>query len=160
MENQRFDEIARALGRGASRRRVLAGLVATAFGVIGGRSVGAQSTTVGGEVCGSAVCGAGEFCCNDSCSTCASIGGACTLQLCTGGFQEGDFVVATTALNYRAQPTLNGGIIMVLPEGTQGAIYEGPYAADGYNWYKLGLPGYGPDGQAAGWVAGEYLRFA
>jgi hypothetical protein len=32
--------------------------------------------------CGSAVCEAGEFCCNASCSTCAPLGGACTQQVC------------------------------------------------------------------------------
>lgn len=32
--------------------------------------------------CGNAVCGSGEFCCNESCSTCAPLGGACTQQYC------------------------------------------------------------------------------
>jgi len=36
----------------------------------------------GGEPCGTAVCGAGEFCCNFSCSICAPLGGACTQQAC------------------------------------------------------------------------------
>ena len=155
MENERFDEIARSLGSGASRRKVLAGLVGAALGLIGGRSASAQEAPV--FACGSAVCAYDEYCCNESCGICAPLGGFCTLQLCGSGFREGDIMVTTTVLNYRSQPTLNGGIIMVLAEGTQGAIYEGPYAADGYNWYSLGLPGFGPDGQAPGWVAGEYL---
>ncbi len=155
MKNDRFDEIARSLGSGASRRKVLAGLAGAALGLIGGRSASAQEAPV--FACGSAVCAYDEYCCNESCGICAPLGGFCTQQFCITGFQVGDSVVTTTALNYRSQPTLNGGIITVLAEGTQGAIYEGPYAADVYNWYSLGLPGFGPDGQAPGWVAGEYL---
>ncbi|NUP10658.1 MAG: hypothetical protein HOW73_31830 [Polyangiaceae bacterium] len=36
----------------------------------------------GGEPCGSSVCGAGSFCCNESCGICAPDGGACTQQVC------------------------------------------------------------------------------
>src|SRR5690606_3615338 len=32
--------------------------------------------------CGDALCGAGEYCCNASCSTCVKEGEACTLALC------------------------------------------------------------------------------
>jgi len=32
--------------------------------------------------CGSSVCGAGEYCCNESCGTCAPEGGFCTQQVC------------------------------------------------------------------------------
>lgn len=35
-----------------------------------------------GEVCGSRVCSAKQFCCNFSCSICAPLGGACTQQVC------------------------------------------------------------------------------
>lgn len=28
------------------------------------------------------ICGAGEFCCNESCGICAPLGGACTQQFC------------------------------------------------------------------------------
>jgi hypothetical protein len=35
-----------------------------------------------GVACGNAVCGAGEFCCNESCSICAPEGGYCTKQFC------------------------------------------------------------------------------
>ncbi len=41
--------------------------------------------------CGSNVCGAGEFCCNESCGICAPIGGGCTEQFC-GGEPCGDAV--------------------------------------------------------------------
>ena len=45
----------------------------------------------------------------------------------------------------------------MLPGGTEGAVLDGPVSADGYEWYQLGLPGYGPDGATPGWVAGDYL---
>ncbi len=32
--------------------------------------------------CGDAVCGADEFCCNESCGICAPIGGSCTQEFC------------------------------------------------------------------------------
>jgi hypothetical protein len=35
-----------------------------------------------GRPCGSNTCGAGEFCCNESCGICAPIGGGCTQQYC------------------------------------------------------------------------------
>jgi hypothetical protein len=35
-----------------------------------------------GEKCGRNVCGKGQFCCNSSCSQCAPLGGACTMQFC------------------------------------------------------------------------------
>lgn len=117
MDDRRFDEMARALGTGASRRRVIGGVVAGALGLLrGGRAraqgedasacaavlclygtkcceVCGQGTCVaigrpcpvgdcGGESCGDAVCGAGEFCCNESCSICAPVGGVCTQQFC------------------------------------------------------------------------------
>jgi len=232
VDGRRFDEVARALGAGASRRRVLAGLAGGALAVLfGGRTraqesaaacaavlcetntkccdVCGQGTCVpidepcplafcAGEPCGGAVCGEGEFCCNESCGICAPIGGACTLQACddppgepcnavtcgagefccnfscsicapvggfctaefcgdTGGFGIGQRVVTTDALNYRTAPGLGAGIITVLPAGTAGGVLDGPVAADGYTWYQLGLPGYGPDGATPGWVAGEFL---
>lgn len=36
-----------------------------------------------GVACGSTLCGAGQFCCNKSCSLCAPEGGACTQQFCS-----------------------------------------------------------------------------
>lgn len=74
-----------------------------------------------------------------------------------GGFAIGDAVVTTDALNYRTEPGLGAEVIEVLAAGTEGAILDGPVYADGYTWYQLGLPGYGPDGAAPGWVAGEFL---
>jgi hypothetical protein len=35
-----------------------------------------------GEPCGAAVCGAEEYCCNESCGICAPEGGVCTQQFC------------------------------------------------------------------------------
>jgi hypothetical protein len=36
----------------------------------------------GGQPCNQRRCGAGQFCCNFSCSICAPVGGFCTQQLC------------------------------------------------------------------------------
>lgn len=75
-----------------------------------------------------------------------------------GDFAIGDAVVVIDgALNYRADPSTGGDVIEVLSDGTEGAILDGPVYADSYTWYQLGLPGYGPDGETPGWVAGEYL---
>lgn len=35
-----------------------------------------------GDTCGNAVCGAGEYCCNASCSLCVPEGNSCTQQVC------------------------------------------------------------------------------
>jgi len=34
------------------------------------------------ERCGNAICDRGEYCCNESCSICAPIGGVCTQEFC------------------------------------------------------------------------------
>lgn len=39
--------------------------------------------------CGSNTCGAGEFCCNESCGFCAPLGGTCTEQACNGNCANG-----------------------------------------------------------------------
>ena len=129
---------------------------------IGGACTLQACETPAGEPCNAVTCGAGEFCCNHSCSTCAPVGGACTAQLCEpgGGFAIGAVVVTTAALNYRVGPGLGAEILAVLPPGTRGGILDGPVAVDGYGWYQLGIPGYGPDGATPGWVAGEYLALA
>lgn len=38
-----------------------------------------------GEVCGDAVCGPGQYCCNASCSMCVPEGNFCTQQVCDDG---------------------------------------------------------------------------
>jgi hypothetical protein len=55
-----------------------------ASGGTGGRASGSGGTIAdaGNQACGSAVCGAGEFCCNASCSICAPRGGACIEIFC------------------------------------------------------------------------------
>jgi hypothetical protein len=35
-----------------------------------------------GKRCGDSFCGAGEYCCNQSCGICAPLGGVCTQQIC------------------------------------------------------------------------------
>jgi hypothetical protein len=75
-----------------------------------------------------------------------------------GGFAIGNEVIVVDGpLNYRTDPTLGAGVILVLAEGNVGAILDGPVYADGWTWYQLGLPGYGPNGDTPGWVAGEFL---
>jgi hypothetical protein len=87
MDDQRFDNVTRALRSGASRRRVLRGLMAAAVGGLGvgslRRGAQAQETPLsGGEACGGVICGAGDYCCNESCGICAPLGGFCTAQFC------------------------------------------------------------------------------
>lgn len=78
-----------------------------------------------------------------------------------GEFSTGDLVVVTTDyLNYRSEPSLDGDVLEVLPGGTEGGILDGPVSADGYVWYQLGLPGYGPDGATPGWVVADYLALS
>jgi uncharacterized protein YgiM (DUF1202 family) len=84
--------------------------------------------------------------------------GVLTFVAASGDFAIGDEVVVVDGpLNYRTDPTPAAGVIDVLAEGTDGAILDGPVYADGWTWYQLGLPGYGPDGETPGWVAGEFL---
>lgn len=41
-----------------------------------------EKQILGGGDCNETTCGAGEFCCNYSCSICAPQGGYCTQQIC------------------------------------------------------------------------------
>lgn len=43
---------------------------------------GCGCETASGTACGSSTCGAGEYCCNESCGICAPEGGFCTQQFC------------------------------------------------------------------------------
>lgn len=43
---------------------------------------GCGCTIPDGDPCGGKTCGTGEYCCNDSCGTCAPIGAVCTQQFC------------------------------------------------------------------------------
>ncbi|MAQ17158.1 MAG: hypothetical protein CMN30_20490 [Sandaracinus sp.] len=51
--------------------------------IIGADDGGTSSRDGGGVQCGANVCGAGEFCCNESCGYCAPEGGTCTEEACT-----------------------------------------------------------------------------
>jgi hypothetical protein len=84
-----------------------------------------------------------------------------TYATADGGFTIGAAVVVVDGpLNYRTDPSLGAGVLEVLSEGTEGAILDGPVYADGWTWYQIGLPGYGPDGAVPGWAAGEFLGWA
>jgi uncharacterized protein YraI len=55
-----------------------------------------------------------------------------------GTFPTGTFVaVATDQLNLRWAPSLNAGVIDVLPFGAEGTVLEPPSAADGYVWQRV-----------------------
>lgn len=82
--NSRFDQVARILASGSSRRQILAGITGAALVAIGlDRSpVAADTLIVVGDPCGATTCGNGEYCCNASCGICAPLGGFCTQQFC------------------------------------------------------------------------------
>lgn len=89
MDDQRFDDLARATAAGADRRRVLAGIAGAALALVGAGGAGAErkkpkkpKKSADGAPCNRAVCGPGEFCCNFSCRVCAPDGGFCTQQVC------------------------------------------------------------------------------
>jgi hypothetical protein len=74
-----------------------------------------------------------------------------------GAFALGDDgVVSGDGLNLRDAPTLDGGPVEQLADGTRVLITGGPIAADGYNWYRITVY----DGaDTSGWVAGEFLAY-
>ena len=69
-----------------------------------------------------------------------------------GAIPVGSTVRTTTTLNMRSGPGTGNGVIQVLPTNTTGTVLAGPVAANGYQWYRVDMDGYG-----AGWVAGDYL---
>jgi hypothetical protein len=54
-----------------------------ATGVTAAALAGPPALAEGGEPCNQRHCGAGQFCCNFSCSICAPEGGFCTQQICS-----------------------------------------------------------------------------
>jgi hypothetical protein len=100
MDDQRFDDFARLIGSGSSRRRLLkllGGLFAGGAGVALGRNLSAAQETciAAGEACACSdgVCG-GSHCCTSYCQDgvcCDDGGGACTanIQCCGGSCNDG-----------------------------------------------------------------------
>lgn len=43
----------------------------------------------GGQVCNQAICGPGEYCCNESCSRCVPLGEGCTREFCVNEPPQG-----------------------------------------------------------------------
>lgn len=87
-------------------------------------------------------------------------GGAARAQAEPGaGYPEGRTLVVRghVGLTYRQAPSLDAGVLAVLPGGTVGTVRAGPVIADGLAWYRIGLPGDGPDGPTSGWVAAGYV---
>lgn len=67
-------------------------------------------------------------------------------------YAVGDNVVTSGAddcLNVHDAPSLSGTVIDCVPDGTTGAVTDGPVQADGYVWYKL---------DNRGWVVSTYLQ--
>ena len=70
----------------------------------------------------------------------------------SSGYAAGDAVVVNAdALNFRAQPGLNGDVAAILPPGLQATVVSGPTIADNFTWYQLDANG------VTGWSAGEFL---
>lgn len=55
-------------------------------------------------------------------------------------FEDGDTVVATTALNGREGPSLDSDVVTILSEGTTAEVMNGPEQSDGYTWWGLFVP--------------------
>jgi uncharacterized protein YgiM (DUF1202 family) len=66
-------------------------------------------------------------------------------------FAVGDAVVTDGTPNLRADASLSGEVIDVLPDGSAATILDGPVEADGYTWYQVSTD------LGDGWVAGEFL---
>lgn len=83
MDDRRFDAAARALGAGASRRRVLGGLVAGAFGLLAGGRARAQGEDA--SACAALLCVTNTKCCS-VCGqgSCVPIGEPCPTDACPG----------------------------------------------------------------------------
>ena len=70
----------------------------------------------------------------------------------SSGYAAGDAVVVNAdALNFRAEPGLNGDVAAILPPGLQATVVAGPTTADSFTWYQLDANG------VTGWSAGEFL---
>jgi hypothetical protein len=87
-----------------SRRAAVVTLAGGALTLLSRRRATAQST--GGAPCNQVTCGAGEYCCNASCSRCVPIGQGCTRELClptpARGSQCGPTTTAATPAAARA----------------------------------------------------------
>jgi uncharacterized protein YgiM (DUF1202 family) len=62
--------------------------------------------------------------------------------------------VNTDGVNLRREPGLGGGIIATLNANTNAGVIGGPQAADGYEWYKIGIGG---GASISGWMASDFL---
>jgi uncharacterized protein YgiM (DUF1202 family) len=80
----------------------------------------------------------------------AAVGGQISTDLSMGQA----VVVATDRLNLRVEPGLNGEVVVVLEEGQQATIVDGPFEVDGYAWYQLDADG------TVGWSASSFLAAA
>ena len=72
-----------------------------------------ESLVVGGEQCGTKVCGAKQFCCNASCSICAPLGGACTQQFCGDPTEPADTAAQAPDDEQVSRPDVDENLILV-----------------------------------------------
>ena len=70
-------------------------------------------------------------------------------------YAAGDTVYTATDLNFRDAPGIDGKVLSVLPASTMLHIYDGPFPADGWTWYKAAVEAVDPP--FVGYAAGEYL---
>jgi hypothetical protein len=63
------------------------------------------------------------------------------------------------ALRVREEPAINAAMVGMIRGVSTVYIIDGPLAADGYQWYRIGYTGSSATGQqpGIGWAAGEYL---
>jgi uncharacterized protein YgiM (DUF1202 family) len=76
-----------------------------------------------------------------------AVGGQIATELSIGQ----TVVVATDRLNLRVEPGLDSEVVVVLGEGQQATVVDGPVDADGYTWYQLDADG------TVGWSASSFL---
>ena len=88
----------------------------------------------------------------------------------SGGWPAGTRVhVTSDAVRLRSDPGLSSTVVGTFDSGTNAGIIGGPRAADGFDWYKIGIGGLqgwmaadflaeGEAGQAPGWQSGSYVR--
>jgi uncharacterized protein YgiM (DUF1202 family) len=68
-----------------------------------------------------------------------------------GKFKTGDAVRVTESLNLRSSAGTSGGVISVLPAGTNGTVTGGPTSANGYTWWQI------KTFAGTGWAAEDWL---
>ena len=74
--------------------------------------------------------------------------------LLSSRFRDGSQVSTASELSVRSAPSTSAPRLAVAPEGTAGAVLNGPVDADGYRWFQVDYEGSTPPG----WSAGYWLE--